>query len=439
MFFIPADSQETSDPHQADVQIPATGTLDLQDVVFDAFGLDDASGQLILETAGAPLVVSSRTATADPDGGSYGQFVGAAAPDRAAILDGPTLMLPHLADSGRYRTNIGFSEVLGHPATVEVAAFDGDTGGLISSSTLYRVAAYSHLQLRFRSAGDHENVYARLQVVEGAGGVLGYASLIDNGTHDAIFIPAARAVAADRLTVPVVAKVFGVGHTDWRSELRIVNPGIAPVTLTLEFRPRRGDGSGVLSTTIDVPPGHAFATDDVVGSLMETDRAAGSLGIVAQAGAGPILVSSRTYNVTESGTYGQYVPAVSRGMTSISHVIHVDGTGGRRTNLGICEVAGAGLRVGCSAFDEAGSPLGQSLTVSLDPYELVQINDIFGALGAPHCNNARLELTPFDGDGAYVAYASVIDGKTGDAISVPAQTTGESGKELNRSPLRSPP
>jgi hypothetical protein len=425
MFLMPTNENDLSEIRQADLQVPAGMTVDLPDVVASRFGLTRRTGNLLLQIEGPPLLATSRISTANDGGGSYGQHVvGTGSDDGDAFFGGPPMLLPHLADTAAFRTNIGFSERVGSPATVELVVFDGTTGLEIGTPTRHEVAGFSHVQFRLRTKHDHANVYAMIRVVEGGGRIRGYASLVDNGTHDSIYIPATPARLADNLVVPVVAKNRGVGDTDWRSELRIVNSGEHPAVVRLEFRPRESDGGGLYSSIIEIPPGQSFAADDVVGSVLDMEDAAGSLRLATENEAA-LLVTSRTYNVIDRGTYGQFIGAVAEGTTGTAHVIHVDGGPGRRTNLGLCEVAGLPVVIRCTLLDRIGRQLGEQVLVTLDAFEMVQINNVFNALGADKTGVARLVLSRVGGDGAFAAYASVIDRVTGDAITVPARTLGE--------------
>ena len=67
----------------------------------------------------------------------------------------------------------------------------------------------------------------------------------------------------------------------------------------------------------------------------------------------------------------------------------------------------------------SGAVLGSG-AVSLGPYEVRQVNDVFAAVGAGAATNAWLEVVRQLGDGTYTAYASVVDNRSGDAIFVPA-------------------
>lgn len=203
-------------------------------------------------------------------------------------------------------------------------------------------------------------------------------------------------------------------------------PRPTAATLDLRLRPRRGGAPfppAAASTTLD--PGRALAFEDVVGELFGLDQAVGSLEIHLPGGEAPIVATSRAFNAAPDGSYGQGVPAVTEGVGPRAVITHVDGAGLQRTNLGVCEVAGHTARVRAAILDARGRQLGQPLTLEPGPFELVQIDDVFAAAGAPPTANCRIELEQVSGAGEIVAYASVVDGVTGDAIFVPAVTLPE--------------
>jgi hypothetical protein len=133
-----------------------------------------------------------------------------------------------------------------------------------------------------------------------------------------------------------------------------------------------------------------------------------------------VVATSRTFNLAPDGTYGQGVPVVVSGVGPAAVISHVDASSSMRTNLGLCEVAGATVRVSCSIRDAYGRPLGRPLVLEPGPFELIQVDDVFAAAGAPPTHNCRIELEALSGDGNFVGYASVVDAVTGDAICVPA-------------------
>ena len=108
-----------------------------------------------------------------------------------------------------------------------------------------------------------------------------------------------------------------------------------------------------------------------------------------------------------------------QGLHESGVLIHVDKGDGARTNLGIVETDGASVVVDIRIFGEFGQHLGSPVRMALGPWESIQINDVFTALGAPESGGARIEISRESGAGSFFAYASVVDAQSGDAIFVP--------------------
>ena len=164
-----------------------------------------------------------------------------------------------------------------------------------------------------------------------------------------------------------------------------------------------------------------LALDDAAGLLVPSGSATGSLRLSPTPGEALLLVTSRTYNRTEEGTFGQYVPAVgpgSRTGTAVS-LIHIDGGDGFRTNLGLCEARGGSVSLRYVLRDSSGSTLGVG-TADLGPYEVRQVNDLHASLGVSDGHNTRVDVYQDGGDGAFAAYASVVDNLSGDAVFIPS-------------------
>jgi hypothetical protein len=140
---------------------------------------------------------------------------------------------------------------------------------------------------------------------------------------------------------------------------------------------------------------------------------------VAVDGTTSLRVASRTYNQTSEGTFGQAVQGVVEGSNETVEVLHLDGHAGWRSNLGLSEVSGREALLTVELFDSSGARIGDSRAVELAPFELVQIDRVHHALGAPPIGNCRAVIRHDGGEGSFVAYGSVVDGLTGDAIWVP--------------------
>jgi subtilisin family serine protease len=425
LLLIPPAGDSASAPRQTDVIVPHGSVVALDDVVMKRFGLETGLGSLIVQDpTGTVVHGTSRTYTTS-DLGTYGQFV---APEIAgghstgagepAVVILPTAGLDH-------RVNIGITEVTGSPATVAVTLMDSDSGVALGSSTFHHVEGFANVQLNgvlpdpIRSGNG--DPYVAVTVVQGEGRVTAYGSAIDNRTGDAVFITGATPRVSPFLLIPVVAHNQGQAGTEWRTDLRVLNHGGFSVHVDAELRFQGALGLPPVVETFELQPGQAITIDDVVGDFFGFHGVVGSLRLVPEEGPAALCATSRTANHGSTGTYGQYVPAIhpDSGLDDRGVLIHLDKDDHSRSNLGIVETDGRSVSVVIEIFDELGRPLGWSRRTTLGPWDSVQINDIFGALGADDQRNARVRLTHDSGMGRFFAYASVIDSRSGDAIFVP--------------------
>jgi hypothetical protein len=275
------------------------------------------------------------------------------------------------------------------------------------------------------------DVFAALTAAEVRGGTavvttvdttaryLAYASVVDDGSHDPTFIPAATTAGAAPLhaMVPAVASNPGLGDTLWRSELTLANRGSETAAVTLALHPR--DGGTPATAEVEVPPLAALHLDDVVGSTL---AASGSGWLEATSTSGGLQLSSRTFNDDPDGTYGQYVPAVATAdLVGAGETVVLAGLTSRdgfRTNLGIASAADVPTTVTVRVTVEDGTLAGE-LDVTVPPQSLVQLDRVLTA-SFGYTGRAWATLTSDDPTAAFAAYASVVDEGTGDPIFIPA-------------------
>ncbi len=425
VYLIPKGADGTVDFQQTNVSVDPQSILSLPDILANRFGAESLQGNLIFETDDPHLLATSRTYNTGGGSGTYGQYIDMARASAAIGSDDAPSYLVQLARNSAFRTNIGFSEVAGHQATVRVELFDGSTGSPIGTPQQYTIKPFSNVQINriFEelSAGTSGNAYARITVTSGEGRVVAYGSVVDNATGDAIYIPAQRP-GTGAVLVPIAAKKSGSAGTNWVTDLRVFNGGSAAVDLTLEYRPESGTGGSPATATRTVPAGHVLALDDVLSSTFGLSDASGSIRIVPGSGDAPLIVTSRTYNLVSGGTYGQFIGGVRTGIAKggSAVVFHLDKNSQFRTNVGIAEVSGGTITMRYVLKDSNGNTLGVG-NLDLGPWEVKQINDIYSAVGAAAADNTRVDFYCDSGDGTFTAYASVIDHDSGDAIYIPAK------------------
>ena len=185
-------SQSGAAPQSKDVSLAPNQVQTFDAALHQFFGLTNDGGALhISTTATTPLVATARTYNQTPNG-TYGQFIPAVTANDAAALGTRPLQLLQIEESDRYRTNVGFAEVTGKAATVEVTAIPSDSK--VAASTQINLAPNQFIQypqlLKSMGLTNMYNTRVTVKVISGQGRVTAYASVIDSKTNDPTFVPA---------------------------------------------------------------------------------------------------------------------------------------------------------------------------------------------------------------------------------------------------------
>jgi hypothetical protein len=415
-------------PGEGQTVIEPGETLRLDDIVEGVFGRQ-GSGSLWIETARSDLIVSSRTYTESAEGTS-GQFIGsqrwfdAAAFDPYGGLgedDGRRLLL-HLTQSADFRSNVGFTEVMGLDASVALRLLD--MSGQVVAEGSVEVPSWGHVQINdiFSYLEAPALDVAALETrVEGHARVFSYASVVDNVSNDPILVPGISLTdARPVLIIPAAASGDGVRDTRWRTDLRIL--AADPLThLRFTFVPFDGSEPVVHEADVDIAAGGQLALDDVIAGI--GGEGSGTLILEGSSATGPaaMVATSRTYNLTEHGTFGQFVSTVQRfAGLSRSAITGIDGSPDYRTNVGLVNrrdnrSVGVTLRL----LSDRGVLLG-ARGLELGPGQSRQLNDVFKWVGVTPTRTATVEVIAESDEVGVIAYASVIDNRSGDAIYIPA-------------------
>jgi hypothetical protein len=185
-------SQNGGTPQSKDVFLAPNQVQTFDAALHQFFGLTNDGGALhITTTATTPLVATARTYN-QTSNGTYGQFIPAVTANDAATLGTRPLQLLQIEESDRYRTNVGFAEVTGKSATVEITAVPSDSK--VAASTQINLAPNQFIQypqlLKSMGLTNMYNARVTVKVISGQGRVTAYASVIDSKTNDPTFVPA---------------------------------------------------------------------------------------------------------------------------------------------------------------------------------------------------------------------------------------------------------
>jgi Viral BACON domain len=246
------------------------------------------------------------------------------------------------------------------------------------------------------------------------------------------------------LIIPAVAHAQGANNSLFQSDVRIANVSATAQKYLLNFTVTGTDGTqSGQSTTIQIDPGTQMSLNDLLttffGAGNDGNGSAGVLEIRPLTNNSPnssfsssstvsvqTVASSKTYDVTSNGTFGQFIPAIpfsqfisntgsgaAQSFISLQQIAQSDAF---RTNLGILEAAGEPANVLIHVYDNSGNQLAQ-IPLSLLPGEHTQINS-FLAVNNLNVTDGRIEVEVTSTTGKVSAYASVVDNQTNDPLLV---------------------
>lgn len=174
------------------IVVPPGGTR----IVADFMNGSGAALGAVVIGADKPFALTSRSYSMSPSGDTVGQTVTASRDFLTdALLDSASnaaAYLPGLILDNRFRTNIGFAAGAGlsGPLLFQITIRNAEGAVLGSEKFLVPAGTYMHRQMpvtRFTSTGFSAGS-AEVKIVGGDGAIVPYASVIDNGTADAVFV-----------------------------------------------------------------------------------------------------------------------------------------------------------------------------------------------------------------------------------------------------------
>jgi len=383
--------------------------------------LDDVVSELGLSGSGSlrvfsfePLTIASRTYNTSSTG-TFGQFLGGVT-GPGGLLTGDSAVLMHLREDEDGRSNIGILNAGRREARVRVDLFDGS--GVEVAGVNRRINPRQILQLNqpFEAIGDRTDIeigYARVTVLDGEEVVV-YGSVVDNGTNDPTTIPMKIGSGAMTSHVAAAARGEGAAGSVWRTDLGLLNTGDAAADVSVVFHRTAGPD---LEIDLSLAAGEHRLIEDLVGQV--GGEGSGSLEIVSST---PILVSSRTFNQSPAGTFGQYLDGLgSEGTVAAGTKVwlpQLQQNADFRTNIGLHNTGDGSARVRVDLHDADGSLL-ESTQRIIDGGARLQLQEPFDRLaGRTDIDAGYAVIEVLTGEGL-VVYASVIDNRTNDPTTVP--------------------
>lgn len=361
-----------------------------------------------------PLTVASRTYNVSTEG-TFGQFLGGVT-GPGGLVNGDAAVLMHLREDEAARSNIGILNAGRREARVRIVLYDDSGSEVARANKTIDPRQIKQLNRPFASIGGRTDInpgYAVVTILDGEEVVV-YGSVVDAGTNDPTTIPMKDSSGATEVHVAAAARGEGAEGSVWRTDLGLLNLGAETTEVGVVFHPSSGPD---LVLNLSLAPGEHQVLNDVVGRL--GGEGSGSLEISSST---PVLVSSRTYNQSPAGTFGQYLDGFYDRETV--------GEGDRvwlpqlqqnpefRTNIGLFNTSVEEARVKVHLHDAEGLLLSTTQR-NIAPGERVQFQEPFERVaGRTDITSGYAVVEVLAGSGVS-AYASVIDNRTNDPTTVP--------------------
>lgn len=239
-----------------------------------------------------------------------------------------------------------------------------------------------------------------------------------------------------RYLVPTSGHVAGAAGTFWVTDMVVHNPGPTTATVNIYFLREQQDNSAVRGSTFPLPANRSLKLADVVANTFGVLSASGALLVGSTV---PVLVASRTFNNQPAGTFGQYVPGQGTASlvngTSPVRLVQLTKNTTYRTNIGFANVTPTSTPVLITLYRSNGALAGTYSEV-VAPWGYKQVNDVFSKASAGSADDAYAVISSSLASAQYFTYASVIDGRTGDPITVipVASTSASTAQPANETP-----
>jgi len=404
------------------VSVEAGASVIIDDIVLTVFGRDDSAGA-ILVGSDQPLLVTSRTYN-DAASGTYGQFI----PGRefsSAVAQQDSVTLVQLTRSATYRTNLGVANPTDSSVSVDVSLRDAD--GVEFDSTVLTVPPFGYLQRTDILGVDVEDAFAVVGSATSGAAFFPYASVVDNRTGDPMMVEPID--PESQVVIAAAAHVAGLEDTDWRTDLEVCNVGGSSVNVRIDLLRSDENNASPSTVSLDVDGMACRRFGDVLDSMFSYE---GSAALAIETKTGVVVASSRTFNTTDVGTFGQCLPAFpddeafSAGQEAriVQLAQSLASASGFRTNMGFVNRTATPVTVDVDLRDGSGSSLG-TLAVQLQAFEHRQINRVFRQVTPAAVNNGMAVVSTTSTGASFVAYASVVDNASGDPVYIPAMAVGD--------------
>ncbi len=403
-------------------------------------GVGNQGGTLLVSAAAAGVRATVRTgadtAAPQPVGRS-----GLAYSDSDPALSSAATYVYGLRTNAADRSNLAVYNMGSAPVSLKVTLVSGDDGSVFDVTAGLPLALPAHGWFQhgdadlLRKAG-FSSAYAIVERVGGTGPFGAYGVVNDQVTNDGSFMPALPGTSVgSKVTVPVLVETGAFG-----SELILANRGTATATFTLRYveslSPANGPGG---TATVDVAAGRQTIIPAAIDFLRSKGVAIGARGVAGYAGSLQVLVSgvglesvfagARTSASSPAGgEFGVFYPGIdsNQEFSDQAFVLGLKADANNRSNVAVVHTGADGsgpitLELQVLDGSNGGRPVGQPISVNVNPGGWAQPSGFFASAGIP---NGYVRIRRTAGTAPWYAYGVINDGgqpgqRTGDGSYVP--------------------
>ena len=236
----------------------------------------------------------------------------------------------------------------------------------------------------------------------------------------ALLLLASTASAYDfsgkEIFIPVISRVPGANDTQWRTDVTITNRSEDfPVQVSLIFD-AAGPGEAI-QRKFDLDPLTTVTLLDIVWTEFGVQQGYGTLWLGSSNADAPIAAHARLYNVgNAAGQFGQMMQGLPLDQLPRTVWLHgLIGFLGNRANLGIANPNNVPAHYSIAWYDKHGEFHGSSGLHTIQPWDVVLLNDIFTYVGMATDEGLTVRLKS---DVPIYAYGSIVRNDTGDAYTI---------------------
>lgn len=224
-----------------------------------------------------------------------------------------------------------------------------------------------------------------------------------------------------RKHIPAVAHVIGAANTTFISDVRLYNRSNTSASITAIFTPSGRDGTTQFAAIkLVVQANQLLVLNDIVHDTLQS-TGTGTLELLGDTDR--VIVNSRMYTPAGTATCGQTIPSFDTTAAGADQIAPLQNATDFRSNVGIAEVSGAAGVVRFTFFTAGGATIGAS-DVAVAAYSHAQIRVPFAG------TDMRAQVSVVSGNALVIAYGSVVDNLSGDAVTIPAARLPQIDEEV---------